>query len=1275
MACLLFTTCKKDKAPIPPEIKINAVETTARTAQLDGEYIYEGDINNIYVIYGLDSELTEAETRKMNVSDKQIDVQLSELTKKTQYYYCIECVSKHSSFRTEVATFETKNLTKPEIVTYNVSDIATQEAYCGGDVTSDGGDVVTARGVCWSTSQNPTIDNNHTIDGSGTGTFKSKITGLTANTTYYVRAYATNSDGTAYGEQKIFKTLGVSKPKVTTQSVGDVSVNSAKCGGDVTDDGNAKVTVRGVCWSTSNNPTISDSHTSDGDGEGTFTSNITGLTANTTYYVRAYATNSEGTSYGEQKGFRTLAKTVEPTVETADATEVKATSAICGGNVTSDGGAEVTVRGVCWSTSLNPTISDSHTNDGTGEGNFTSSLAGLTANTTYYYRAYATNSVGTSYGEQKMFKTEALKKPTVVTSEVSDADYTTAICGGNVTDDGWAEVTARGVCWSTSPSPTINDNKTTDGNGIGEFVSNITNLQEGVTYYVRAYATNSVGTSYGEEKMFKTMSTTGILDGYEWIDLGLSSGTLWATCNIGANSPEEYGNYYAWGEIQEEYEGEHCSTYGMLMDDFSANPNYDAATANWSNLWRMPRWNDEVKELIEQCTWQWTTQNDVNGCKVVGPNGNSIFLPATGDNTVNMTDIGYGAGTAGTYYTSTSKMTNVSPSENSIDNIYTAICFDFNSDGYIPKTNQPSGSYRDRCFSIRPVTGGNLSRKPYVITNNVSVNTDFYEVTCGGYVTSDMGVEVTTRGVCWSSTSQYPTINDDHTNDGYGLGTYTSTITNLLPETTYYVRSYATNIDGDTGYGETKTFKIYSGSESGTLNGYEWVDLGLPSGVKWATCNIGALSMEDIGNEYAWGETETKSEYSAENYKLSGLEIKEFTGNPEYDAATYNWGVTWRTPTTEEYQELIDNCSFEWTEQNGRNGYMVTGPRGTNIFLPTTGGDIGCYYNSSLSPNYYPVFYIDISKYKLVWRSTSDLYEANVIRPVTGGNIIYPSVEINTITDLTSSSVKCVSIVGSDGGAEVTARGVCWSTSSYPTIDDNHTNDGSGLGTYTSNITDLVPETTYYVRSYATSSKGTGYGKQKTFKTMKDGAELEGTLNDHEWVDLGLPSGTKWATCNVGATSPEEYGDWYAWGETETKSEYTEDNCITLGLDIEDISGNEQYDVARNKWGSTWKMPTYDEFKELYDNCIWLWTMLNDKNGYMITGPNGKSIFLPAAGCSNSFYAKPGEEGVYWTSENVGKDGQNLNSASYMNMDNSDYGFFYGGLNFYDGLSVRPVTE
>lgn len=429
---------------------------------------------------------------------------MTNLSANTTYYLRAYAKNSKGVGYGEEKQFTTLDFDLPEVITANVNDITQSTAKGGGEVTSDGGTTVTERGLCWSTSHNPSISGSHANNGSGTGNFTCNITGLNAHTKYYVRAYATNSKGTAYGEEVNF-TTSANKPTVSTGSVTNITTTTATGSGNVINDGGSSVTERGLCWSTHHEPTINGTHIMAGEGTGEFTAAMNNLGANTTYYVRAYATNGAGTSYGDEVEFATLSVSV-PSVITASVTNIGQTTATGGGNVISSGGEIVTERGICWSTSHNPTISGSHQGNGTGTGNYTVNMTGLNPNTTYYVRAYAINSQGIAYGEEVNFKTGAISQPSVTTNNVTNITQTTATCGGNVTSDGGATVTVRGVCWSTSPNPTVNGSHTTNGSGTGNFTSNITGLTQNTTYYVRAYATNSAGTSYGEQKSFKTSS-------------------------------------------------------------------------------------------------------------------------------------------------------------------------------------------------------------------------------------------------------------------------------------------------------------------------------------------------------------------------------------------------------------------------------------------------------------------------------------------------------------------------------------------------------------------------------------------------------------------------------------------------------------------------------------------------------------------------------------------------------------------------------------------------
>lgn len=196
-----------------------------------------------------------------------------------------------------------------------------------------------------------------------------------------------------------------------------------------------------------------------------------------------------------------------PIVTLMPVTNITATSATSGGEIISDGGVAVTERGVCWSTNQNPSTLDNKTSNGSGTGSFTSSITGLMSGVTYYIRAYAINIIGTAYSSQSTFNVVALL-PVLATSDVSSVTSTTVITGGYIDKDGGAAVTARGVCWSKTPSPTINDSKTMDGTGTGNFTSTISNLEPQTAYYIRAYATNSIGTAYGNQITKTTLEPT-----------------------------------------------------------------------------------------------------------------------------------------------------------------------------------------------------------------------------------------------------------------------------------------------------------------------------------------------------------------------------------------------------------------------------------------------------------------------------------------------------------------------------------------------------------------------------------------------------------------------------------------------------------------------------------------------------------------------------------------------------------------------------------------------
>lgn len=294
------------------------------------------------------------------------------------------------------------------------------------------------------------------------------------------------------------------------------------------------VMARGFIWAYGGTPTMTNKNGiyGAGAGSGSFSmSNQTVSCGAAHCYTRAYQT-TDGATYtysGVIDGGATRACNALPSLTTTTITDITNSGATGGGNITSAGyPATVTARGVCWAVSQNPTTSNSKTTNGSGTGSFTSTITGLADGTTYYVRAYATNSYGTGYGAQVSFTTTS--RPQLTTTAVSNITKTTAQSGGNVTSAGGGTVTDRGICWSTSQNPTTLSNHISVSGTTGSFIAVLTGISEGFQYYVRAFATNSVGTNYGAQQTFtNAIRLTGNTNTANYPQLGWSGCTSVST--------------------------------------------------------------------------------------------------------------------------------------------------------------------------------------------------------------------------------------------------------------------------------------------------------------------------------------------------------------------------------------------------------------------------------------------------------------------------------------------------------------------------------------------------------------------------------------------------------------------------------------------------------------------------------------------------------------------------------------------------------------------------
>jgi len=290
----------------------------------------------------------------------------------------------------------------PQFATWGISNITSTSADISGFVVAEG-DGFTEHGVCWvTTSTLATVDDSKLIvEEIDKAVFVANVTGLDHLTKYYVRAYVIdNSGAVTYGDSTSFTTLA-NLATINIDPITAITATTATSGGDVPYDGKSAVTAKGLVWSMEVNPAIDSTNvviSEDGEGTGTFTTNLTGLIGGITYYVRAYATNEIGTAYSDQLSFTTEAGL--PVVSTDSVESIAKTSFTMYGTVPYTGGASITERGFCWATSENPTIADDNVADAENTtGVMSADITGLTAGTNYYVRAYATNSEGTAYGD------------------------------------------------------------------------------------------------------------------------------------------------------------------------------------------------------------------------------------------------------------------------------------------------------------------------------------------------------------------------------------------------------------------------------------------------------------------------------------------------------------------------------------------------------------------------------------------------------------------------------------------------------------------------------------------------------------------------------------------------------------------------------------------------------------------------------------------------------------------------------------------------------------
>jgi len=1006
----------------------------------------------------------------------------------------------------------------PEVVLDSLRNITGISAYAYGKVVDNGNLDIQKRGVCWSASQNPTLEEGADFAESAYNSdcFAVSVSMLNPGTVYYARAYAQNALGVSYSNSYRFATDSLATVK--TYQPTNVSYSSANVSGYVGDEGGDVVTSRGFCWGFFPEPIISNSDTiRSGRGKGYFSASITNLLGNTRYYVRAFAINPVGIAYGKDiYTIDTKASTI-PSVATLDATNNTGTTILLKGNITDSGGATVEERGFYWSTDPAFTVIGGSISCGPGTGAFSSALTGLTMGDTYYFRAYASNKVGSAVGNDLFFIAGSFSK--VETSATFTAvTATSASGGGKVLDAGNLTVTNRGLCWNTTGNPVYpTDHYMDRGDGIGEFFHTMTWLMANTTYHVRAYAVNLAGTAYGEEYQFTTLAPTLP----EVVTLPLTAGPNGVVASGG-------GTIVSNGGVKTDVVGVCWSTVSgfdpdtvkvnktvQVLDSFTAT----SFTSQLSGLTPRTKYfvrafaknsegvsysanelsftTNEAVELetfeasaVTSCSAFIAGKIKFDGGGLIRHGGLCWDMDANPDINKNKSD---------------------TPNPREGDQLFCTVGSlkggkEYHFRVYVLMADGSVHYGEDKSFITSAPVRPTIFTNPVVLTSATSAN---------GYgtISSDGGGTVRKRGFCWSTTPGF--VVDQNTAKTEVSGDYTESsfilpITDLIPDTKYFLKAYVEN-EVETAYGNEVSFwtpkppvvnlesVLATGNSTATCN-VKILDNGRASidicGVAWSTNEFFDPATETVNRKTITGGTNFFVCY------IDGLQANTryyacaFAGNVA--GAGFSNRISFKTDEASLPYLLTLAVSDigETTATSGgnilRDGGATLGKRGVvwslvQGFAPDTvpasrniihsgSGEKGVF-TSSLSglkrgTTYYVKAYVENVK--------GIAYGAE--RSFT--TLTIPSLIVQSVTCSGSiASYSC--LLASAGGQNVTETGVCWSKDTLPDIglETRQVRQCIFSDHFSGAIAGLQPATKYHLRAYGINSLGVGYSEDVPFTT------------------------------------------------------------------------------------------------------------------------------------------------------------------------------------------------
>ncbi|WP_316749301.1 hypothetical protein [Pedobacter gandavensis] len=998
------------------------------------------------------------------------------------------------------------------VTTVDITNLQSSKATVKGNVMGNGGSLLTERGICWSTRADPTIADQYLADGDDLGEFLLTLTGLSAETKYYVRAYAINGVGISYGEELVFSTKATpTTATLKTLTANEITAFSANSGGEITNDGGSAISGRGICWNTSGLPTTADQLTNGGAGTGNYVQTMTGLKGNTSYYIRAYATNESGISYGQIVQFTTAPPVLASLTTKPASTGAQGITALSGGIVSNDGGAAVTAGGLVWSTTagFNPDTVSSKNHlrmEGIAD-NFNITMTGLKPGTIYYVRAFAVNSVGTAYATNEAYFT-TFNKPFITTSSIENISNSGATAGGNIRDNGGTAVEASGVCWSTGNNPDLADEQTTSSVGTGNFSHQIKGLLANTTYYVRAYATNSVGTAYGAVQTFLTLPPT--------------LATLTTTQAIATS-----GTTGSSGGVIEDNGGAAVTTRGIY---WSTQPNFNPDTVSLNKTTENGTFSNgnfaALLSGLNHYTVYYVRAYAKNSVGFAYGNLVSFISPKLPElSTLNTSAIGSTSAISG------GDITDDGAAAITERGVVWGLKADFNPDAELlnrthngtgtgvfnatlPKL-KPATNYYIRAYATN-VAGTNygnlltfLTNPPVLATLSTKavVNITGSTASSGGILFDDGGAELISAGMVWSTTSGFrpDTVQQNKTTQ-IATGNFNSVLNSLLPGKTYYFRAWVSNSVG-VAYGNELSFTTLNSptltsteisvSSTGTMatgGGTILNDGGAVltnQGLVWSTtANPSLLSPMKTAYDPRSGNTfrsilrglEPATLYYAKAYAINsqgtgyGNEVT-FTTPPALPTITTNYlAASSKSSATTGGDILKDGGAailargVIWSKDRNFN------PDTVQVNKTANGAGSG-------------IFTAEITNLALSTAYYVRAYAQNSVGIAYGNQVsitLFPTAPILNTTEITELGGFTANAGGeftSDGGADIARKGLCWSLNTNPTINDYSTVNGSGMDAFTATMTNLLPNTLYYVRAYGLNKIGVAYGIERTFLT------------------------------------------------------------------------------------------------------------------------------------------------------------------------------------------------